>query len=87
MRSSRWLTGFAVVLVLGLVPQGSRAAVSNAGTAQQTDNGFSPTGPWNTPLPADVPLAANSQAIVNNIVQDSQQSLGLLNQLAQSSHP
>lgn len=77
VRSSRWLTVFAAVLVLGLVPQGSHAAVNSGETTQQTDNGFSPTGPWNTPLPADVPLAPNSQAIVNNIVQDSQQSLGL----------
>lgn len=72
------LTGAAAVLVIGLLPQGSHAAVSGGGSSpQQPDNGFSPTSPWNTPLPADVPLAPNSQAIVANIVQDSQQSLGL----------
>jgi hypothetical protein len=40
-------------------------------------NGFSPTGPWNTPLPANVPLAPNSAAIVANIEQDEQDTNGL----------
>lgn len=43
----------------------------------QPDNGFSAAGPWNTPLPANVPLAPNSQAIVNNLVQDKQNNSGL----------
>ncbi len=35
-------------------------------------NGFSSAGPWNTPLPASVPLAPNSAAIVANILIASQ---------------
>jgi hypothetical protein len=58
-----------VVLAIGLSPQGSSAAT-------QPDNGFSAAGPWNTPLPANVPLAPNSQAIVNNLVQDKQNNYG-----------
>jgi hypothetical protein len=44
--------------------------------ATRPDNGFSPTGPWNTPLPADVPLAPNSKAIVRNVVQDVHNNYG-----------
>jgi len=40
-------------------------------------NGFSPRGPWNTKLPRDVPLAPNSQAIVNNILQDKINNFGV----------
>ncbi len=35
-------------------------------------NGFARGGPWNTPLPANVPLAPNSAAIVANIALDQQ---------------
>lgn len=63
------------MLAIGLSPQGSSAATQGDATAP--DNGFSTTGPWNTPLPADVPLAPNSQAIVNNLVQDKQNNSGL----------
>lgn len=65
------------MLAIGLSPQASSAATQGDGTAAQPDNGFSATGPWNTPLPADVPLAPNSQAIVNNLVQDKQNNYGL----------
>lgn len=82
VRSVRRLAGLvAVALALGLSPQASHAASGTATattpTAQHPDNGFSPTGPWNTPLPADVPLAPNSQAIVSNLVQDARGSYGL----------
>lgn len=63
------------MLAIGLSPQGSSAATQGDATAP--DNGFSAAGPWNTPLPADVPLAPNSQAIVNNLVQDKQNNSGL----------
>jgi hypothetical protein len=33
-------------------------------------NGFSPSSPWNQPLPAQVPTAPNSRAIVANLVVD-----------------
>jgi hypothetical protein len=42
-----------------------------------TDNGFARNGPWNTPLPADVPLAANSAAVVANIALDQQNNFGI----------
>ncbi len=41
-----------------------------------TVNGFSATGPWNTPLPASVPLAPNSAAVVASIESDMQNNYG-----------
>jgi hypothetical protein len=41
-----------------------------------TDNGFALSGPWNTPLPTDVPLAPNSAAVVANIALDEQDTNG-----------
>ncbi|MEW9533168.1 hypothetical protein [Microbispora sp. NPDC049125] len=51
---------------------GSGEAHRNGGPT----NGFSPRGPWNTKLPRNVPLASNSQAIVNNIKLDKQNYYG-----------
>src|SRR5262245_19319307 len=68
------MVSVGVVLAIGLSPQGSSAAVQ--GDTTQPDNGFSAAGPWNTPLPANVPLAPNSQAIVNNLIQDKQNNSG-----------
>lgn len=48
-----------------------------AGRHPRTDNGFAPAGPWNTPLPAGVPLAPDSAAIVASIAQDEQDTNGL----------
>lgn len=71
----------ALLLAAALSAQATSAAAQDNGTqgtaGTQPDNGFSATGPWNTPLPANVPLAPNSQAIVNNLVQDKQSSSGL----------
>ena len=39
-------------------------------------NGFARTGPWNTPLPADVPLAPNSGALVSYVAQDEADTNG-----------
>ncbi|MFC4592118.1 hypothetical protein [Sphaerisporangium corydalis] len=39
-------------------------------------NGFSARGPWNTRLPRNVPLAPNSQAIVDNIKLDKVNNYG-----------
>ena len=61
-----------------LAGQGGRAG--DAGDAHRHPrpvNGFSSAGPWNTPLPASVPLAPNSAAIVANIEQDEQDTNGL----------
>jgi hypothetical protein len=66
----------AAVLAIGLSPQVSSAAAhADAGSAPP-DNGFSLAGPWNTKLPANVPLAPNSQAIVNNLLQDKLNNSG-----------
>jgi len=51
---------------------GTGGRTTDAHRQRQTDNGFSPTGPWNTPLSANVPLAPNSAAIVASIMQDEQ---------------
>jgi hypothetical protein len=85
------LVAAAIAVSLGLSPVG-RGATAQAANTQLTnthftnthftntaaapDNGFSATGPWNTPLPASVPLAPDSQAIVNNILQDKQNNYG-----------
>jgi hypothetical protein len=63
----------AVCLMLGIcaVPA---AAGHSAGDLP--DNGFSPTGPWNTRLPAKVTLAPNSAAIVASIAQDEHDTNG-----------
>ena len=53
----------ALVLVITLV------APADAGRHRPT-NQFSRSGPWNTKLPRDVPLAPNSAAIVANIKED-----------------
>nr|WP_062334449.1 hypothetical protein [Herbidospora sakaeratensis] len=39
-------------------------------------NGFAKWGPWNQKLPRNVPLAPNSQAIVDNIKLDKEQNYG-----------
>jgi len=43
----------------------------------RADNGFALGDPWNTPLPADVPLAPNSAALVASIALDRQNTNGL----------
>src|ERR1043166_1810646 len=71
---ARWGSVIAAVvftLATGVIP----AQASQPGAARdhaRPVNGFARTGPWNTPLPADVPLAANSAAIVANIALDEQ---------------
>jgi hypothetical protein len=54
---------------------GHRGAPVGRG-ADRPDNGFALTAPWNTKLPANVPLAPNSAAIVANIALDKQQNYG-----------
>jgi hypothetical protein len=73
-----WIALAAVVLTASVAPA---AAVSQprqvrAAQAVRPGNGFSPAGPWNTPLPAKVPLAPNSAAIVRNIVRDRHKNFG-----------
>ncbi|HTV19929.1 MAG TPA: hypothetical protein VMG12_14690, partial [Polyangiaceae bacterium] len=48
---------------------GPRAALV-ADPHAKPSNGFSPASPWNRPLPAEIPLAPNSSAIVANLVAD-----------------
>lgn len=66
----------ALVLALGLALLGPGAAARTAAAPHRPSNGFSRTGPWNTRLPTNVPLAANSQAVVANILQDKQDNFG-----------
>ena len=76
----------AVLLLAAAGGTAHAASTGSAGTAtgpaaapghgRPPTNGFSPTGPWNTRLPHDVPLAANSAAIVANIVQDKTENYG-----------
>src|SRR5205807_1517454 len=72
----------AVALGLGLAVLAPAATATATGSAaapgrwQPPSNGFSPWGPWNTKLPASVPLAPNSAAVVANIAQDSRDNYG-----------
>ncbi|NUR58795.1 MAG: DUF4124 domain-containing protein [Catenulispora sp.] len=86
-RNGRALTWGTLVVVLGLGSAGfaPAAAAGSSAPAGETaahhwapkpSNGFSPRGPWNTKLPANVPQAPNSQAIVANILQDKTDNYG-----------
>ena len=76
-RAARWTASGAAVLAIALAAPGSAAAARADAVNPAPDNGFSATGVWNTPLPANVPLAPNSQAIVANLMQDKQTGGGL----------
>lgn len=74
----------AVSLMLGLCAVPAVAGQSATAVTGQSavrdgrpDNGFSRSGPWNTKLPPDVPLAPNSAAIVANIALDQQDNFGI----------
>jgi hypothetical protein len=79
MRASmKWgsvVAGVSLMVGICTVP-----ALAGQGAVQarhaRPDNGFALSGPWNTKLPADVPLAPNSAAIVANIAQDEQTNFG-----------
>ena len=67
----------AAAVVLGAFAAPSVAGQpADAGGFGRPDNGFARTGPWNTRLPAHVPLAANSAAIVHNLQLDEQANFG-----------
>ena len=66
-----------VTLTLGFAVQGPSAGARSAPHGRdRPTNGFSPRSPWNTKLPANVPLAPNSAAVVANIAQDKQDNFG-----------
>jgi hypothetical protein len=75
----RWgsiISAISLAVALCAVP----ALAGQGGVAYgegRPDNWFSPTGPWNTRLPASVPLASNSAAIVANIAQDQANFFGI----------
>jgi hypothetical protein len=83
-RAAAW--GAAVLAFgLALAAQAPTATASSSAVASgavtsahgaQPSNGFASWGPWNTKLPANVPLAPNSAAIVANILQDKQDNYG-----------
>src|SRR5581483_9935305 len=72
---ARWVwIAAAASLALSAGPGPALAGAGGPGRdtprQSQPDNGFAQTGPWNTPLPADVPLAPDSAAVVASIQQD-----------------
>jgi hypothetical protein len=67
----RIVTAIATIASLVLVGTGP----VNAHRPTPT-NGFAPTGLWNTKLPRHLPLAPNSQAIVDNIKRDKEDFFG-----------
>lgn len=83
-RPATWGSAIATAAVM-LTCCASSALAGQHGAAQRgawdyggrTDNGFALSGPWNTPLPADVPLAPNSAAVVASIARDQANSNGL----------
>jgi hypothetical protein len=68
----------ATGLTTGLVDAGPAIAHDRGGAhaPDRPTNGFARNGPWNTRLPRQVPLAGNSQAIVDNISLDKQNNFG-----------
>src|SRR5581483_7235234 len=68
---------WAAALALGLSAVPATAGQGADGHRHgRPDNGFARTAPWNVRLPANVPLAANSAAIVRNIALDKQNNFG-----------
>jgi hypothetical protein len=79
---SRLRYGFVVLAVAGaLAASTAPVAASQAAPAGLRrvlpHDGFSRLGPWNTPLPAKVPLARNSAAIVASIAADRASHFGI----------
>lgn len=81
-RAAAWGAA-ALALGLGLAAQAPAASASASASGgavaahyQPPSDGFAPWGPWNVKLPANVPLAPNSQAIVANILQDKTDNYG-----------
>ena len=67
----------AVALVLGICAIPATAGQRADGHWRgRPDNGFARTTPWNTKLPANVPLAPDSAAIVHNIELDKHNNFG-----------
>src|SRR5690242_11519645 len=67
------LAGVAVLAAVAALPG---AAVAGGAERSRPTNGFARWGVWNRPLPRDVPLAANSAAVVQNILLDEQNNYG-----------
>lgn len=68
----------AVALTASIAPAAAVSQPRPAPGARASGrvNGFSPSGPWNKPLPAKVPIAPNSKAIVGNIIKDVKNNIG-----------
>jgi hypothetical protein len=75
-RSGALTLALTCALVLIGVPTAGVASSSGSSWHRPT-NGFSPFGPWNTKLPRRIPLDPNSQAIVNNLKADKDNSVGV----------
>jgi hypothetical protein len=60
----------------GAAGAGQAGAGERGEAVGRPTNGFAETGPWNTKLPQDVPLAPNSDAIVANIALDKETNFG-----------
>jgi len=70
----QWLRAAACLVACAVI--GAPAVIGTPVAAHPDDtpptNGFSRGGPWNSKLPANVRLAPNSAAIVQNLQQDNQ---------------
>jgi hypothetical protein len=65
-----------VAAAAGVASPGPAGVDEAAAWRHRPTNEFSRRGPWNTRLPRNVPLAANSQAIVDNITSDKENNYG-----------
>lgn len=63
-----------LAVVLALVMTTSGQVVTGEPARHRPTNLFAKSGPWNTKLPRNVPLAPNSAAIVANIKQDKDEN-------------
>ncbi|WP_432988279.1 hypothetical protein [Dactylosporangium sp. CA-233914] len=70
------LAAVAMIVVAGIGLAQPAAAAPDRHDRPKPANGFSARGPWNTKLPRNVPLAANSAAVVENIRLDKVNNYG-----------
>jgi hypothetical protein len=76
LRRRDWVGLVLGVSVAAATVVAPAAHAGEAGVGVRPTNGFARGGPWNTRLPAHVPLAADSAAVVHNILLDEQNNFG-----------
>jgi hypothetical protein len=71
------VASLALTVCAGPALAGQVGRGGDAHRQSRPDNGFAQSGPWNTPLPANVPVAPDSAAVVASIQQDELDHSGI----------